>query len=304
MTRQSGLLHNFAPAKVNLGLHVLGKREDGYHEIESLVVFADIGDELSLDLSRPFALGVSGFSAADTGVNTKNLVWRAAKAFGEAFPQSKSGHFQLIKNLPVAAGLGGGSADAAACLRLLATANGIEFWDPRVFKMAHDLGADVPVCLESQSRMMRGVGETLGPEIEMPSLPAVLVNPGVGVATVDVFRGLAITGYPQAAQRAVGQLENFRTLEEVIPAIRNMVNDLEPAAVMLKPVIAGVLNALVKTAGAELVRMSGSGATCFAIFKTTKEAGQAAQSIRNMYPDWWVKASTLGSASIKVTVVK
>src|SRR5262252_7808990 len=181
-----------APAKVNLTLRVIGRRADGYHEIESLVAFADVGDTLTFSPGGALALSVAGPTAAAAGQIADNLVLKAARALAERVERLKLGGFALSKRLPVAAGLGGGSADAAAALRLLARANGLAPDDPRLFAAARESGADVPVCLEARARVMRGIGDVLSPPLDFPGLPALLVNPGVAVPTRDVFAALGL----------------------------------------------------------------------------------------------------------------
>ncbi len=179
-----------APAKVNLTLRVLGRRADGYHDIESLVVFAGVGDALTFTPGPALALAVRGPTARASGDVADNLVLKAARALAERVEGLKLGRFALSKRLPVAAGLGGGSADAAAALRLLARANGMALDDPRLMQAARATGADVPVCLDPRPRLMRGIGDLLSDPLDLPRLPAVLVNPGVAVPTRDVFAAL------------------------------------------------------------------------------------------------------------------
>ena len=183
------LLEEVAPAKVNLTLRVLGRRADGYHELESLVAFADVADRLALAPGRGLALEVRGPNAAQAGADADNLVLKAANALAGLIPGLILGAFALEKKLPVAAGIGGGSTDAAAALRLLARANNLAGDDPRVYAAARATGADVPVCLDPRTRLMRGIGEQLSAPLKLPPLDAVLVNPGVAVATKDVFAG-------------------------------------------------------------------------------------------------------------------
>jgi 4-diphosphocytidyl-2-C-methyl-D-erythritol kinase len=174
------ILTTRAPAKINLSLHIVRRREDGYHDLESLVAFAGSGDLLVLRPSRELSLETTGPTAAAAAAGAgDNLVLRAARALAERVPGLTLGAFHLTKRLPVAAGIGGGSSDAAAALRLLAQANDLALEDPRVFEAAHATGADVPVCLDPRARMMRGIGERLGPPIQLPPLAAVLVNPGI-----------------------------------------------------------------------------------------------------------------------------
>ena len=192
---ETSLVEN-APAKVNLTLRVLSRRADGYHELESLVVFAGCGDRLSFTPGGELTLDMSGPRAAHAGDTADNLVLKAARGLAALVPGHRLGAFELEKNLPVAAGLGGGSADAAAALRLLARANGLALDDPRIHQAARATGADVPVCLDPRPRLMRGIGEKLSAPLVLPPLHAVLVNPGVALATKDVFAGWTASRTP------------------------------------------------------------------------------------------------------------
>jgi 4-diphosphocytidyl-2-C-methyl-D-erythritol kinase len=286
----SQTLAAFAPAKVNLTLHVLGRRPDGYHELESLVAFADIGDRLTLVAGEGLALDVVGPTAVAAGADSDNLVLKAARALQERIAGVRLGRFSLEKQLPVAAGLGGGSSDAAAALRLIAQANGLALTDERVRDAARATGADVPVCLEPKARMMRGIGEILSPPIALPPLPAVLINPGVAVPTKDVFKALAapmLSGPPQPDDFFAIEVD-AAALISVLAARRN---DLEPPAVRLQPVIADVLGELRRASGCALARMSGSGATCFGLFNSAPAAEAAAQKIQAAHLTWWVRAT-------------
>ena len=283
-----------APAKINLTLRVLARRVDGYHEISSLVVFADCGDRLTLAPGGDLALTVHGPSAAQAGQSADNLVLKAARALAERFPDIVLGCFDLEKNLPVAAGIGGGSADAAAALRLLARANDLSLREPGVFAAARATGADVPVCLEPRPRLMSGIGEKLSEPLAVPPLHAVLVNPGVALATKDVF-----AGWTPAAElgdsfdvEAVAKTDYARFLQLVAA----QPNDLEPSAVKLAPVIGDVLAAVRALADCRLARMSGSGATCFGLFDASAGARHAAVALSSKYPQWWVHACVLGDA--------
>jgi 4-diphosphocytidyl-2-C-methyl-D-erythritol kinase len=278
----------FAPAKVNLTLHVIGRRADGYHEIESLVAFAGIGDRVAFAPGGALALVTRGPTAAAAGPSGDNLVLKAARLLMERVAGLKAGRFTLDKRLPVAAGLGGGSSDAAAVLRLLARHNGIALDDPRLREAARLTGADVPVCLDPRARMMRGIGEVLSAPLALEKLPAVLVNPGVFVPTKDVFAKLA------APQSPAVKTNNPAAAEAGMAEIRSGRNDLEPAAIALQPVIADVLAALRASARCRLARMSGSGATCFALFESGRAAIAAARALRAEHPRWWVRATTLG----------
>jgi len=284
-------------AKVNLTLRVVGRRVDGYHDLESLVAFADCGDRLALAPGPELKLDTTGPLAGDCGDVADNLVLRAALLLAEHVPGLKLGEFTLDKVLPVAAGIGGGSADAAAALRLLARLNDLALDDPRLREVALLTGADVPVCLLSRASGMTGVGETLSP-LALPTMPCVLVNPRVAVATKDVFAGLGLrngellVGATDVLQSPAWP-EDGASLEEWVEALAENSNDLEPPAIRIQPVIGEVLSALNATNGAWLARMSGSGATCFAIYENTAEAGRAAEKLRLDHPGWWVHAGTL-----------
>jgi 4-diphosphocytidyl-2-C-methyl-D-erythritol kinase len=284
-----------APAKVNLTLRVIGRRADGYHEIESLVAFASIGDVLAFAPGRSLALAVRGPTAAAAGEPADNLVLKAAQALAELVRPLKLGRFVLSKRLPVAAGLGGGSADAAAALRLLARRNRIAADDARLMAAARATGADVPVCLDPRPRLMRGIGEVLSPPLPLPRLPAVLLNPGVSVATRDVFAALCARPIAQIERRAFEPASFPSGRDELIEALARGVNDLEGAAISLHPGIAEALAALRAVRGCRLARMSGSGATCFALFDTARAAAVAARNLRAARPRWWIRESVIGS---------
>lgn len=292
MTAASGELAEFAPAKVNLTLHVLGRRSDGYHEIESLVAFAGIGDRLTFRPGAQLELAVSGPTGAAAGSAEDNLVLKAERALAAGVDGLRLGNFALDKQLPVAAGLGGGSSDAAAALRLLARVNDLSLDDERVWAAARATGADVPVCLDPRARMMRGVGEILSNPMNLPELPAVLINPGVAVPTKDVFAALAapaLTGPPEP--------DEFIAIDtdaaSLVPLLAARRNDLQTPAIRMQPVIADVLLALERSANCLLARMSGSGATCFGLFGSPGTAEEAAQRMKAAHPGWWVRATTL-----------
>lgn len=282
-----------APAKVNLTLAVLGRRRDGYHALDSLVAFARLGDRVTFSPRQPLALIVRGANAARAGALDDNLVLKAARALAADMRGLTLGAFTLDKRLPVAGGLGGGSSDAGAALRLLARANRIALDDPRLYRVARRIGADVPVCVDPRPRWMRGIGEILSPPLAIPKLAAVLVNPGVAVATAKVFAtlGLKPGGGLKRARRARALPREFDAFVEYLSA---QGNDLEPAAIGLQPAIARVLAALRKEPGCRLARMSGSGATCFGLFPSSRAAAAAARSIAAAHPGWWARASDLG----------
>jgi 4-diphosphocytidyl-2-C-methyl-D-erythritol kinase len=284
-------------AKVNLTLRVVGRRVDGYHDLESMVAFADCADQLSLTPGAVLNLKTTGPLALACGETSDNLVFKAAQLLGERVPGLKLGEFTLDKVLPVAAGIGGGSADAAAALRLLAQANGLAFDDPRLIEVARLTGADVPVCLASGACVMTGVGETLLP-LSLPKMPCVLVNPRVAVATRDVFaelglrNGELLVGATDVLQ-ATAWPEDGASLEDWVEVLSAGSNDLEIPATRIQPVIGEVIAALNATNGAWLARMSGSGATCFAIYENTADAQRAADKIQLDHPGWWVHAGVL-----------
>jgi 4-diphosphocytidyl-2-C-methyl-D-erythritol kinase len=279
-----------APAKVNLTLRVLRRRPDGYHDLTSLVAFADAADVVTLMPGEAPGLVVTGPTADACGATGDNLVLKAVAALSARVPGLKAGRFILDKQLPVAAGLGGGSADAAAALRLLARANALSADDPRLDEAAGAVGADVPVCLRSVARMMEGVGHDLAAPLALAPLPAVLVNPGVAVATRDVFTALRFD--PQAA--ASGNDEPPPSDPQALLAwLRAGVNDLEKPALALAPAIGEALEALGGQPGVQLARMSGSGATCFGLFADAEAASAAAHALAREHPQWWVRATTL-----------
>lgn len=268
-----------APAKINLALHVRARRGDGYHELETLFAFVADGDTvtlapgpLSLAITGPFSEGLSG--------EGDNLVLRAARAFAAAFDLPEGGAFTLDKHLPVASGIGGGSADAAAALRALARANEIAIDDPKLFDIAAALGSDVPACLLGRTALGQGRGERLVPLDGPTGMPVLLVNPGVAVSTAAVFKawdGVDLGAMPEG---------------DVLDVALAARNDLEPPARRLAPEIDKVL-ALLAEGTPLLARMSGSGATCFALYATTAERGAAAERIRAAQPSYWCLETTL-----------
>ncbi|HLH97478.1 MAG TPA: 4-(cytidine 5'-diphospho)-2-C-methyl-D-erythritol kinase [Xanthobacteraceae bacterium] len=293
-----------APAKVNLTLRVLGRRPDGYHEIESLVVFAGVGDTLTFTPGKNLMLKVLGPTAALAGDLADNLVLKAVRALGERYEGLRLGQFVLSKHLPVAAGVGGGSADAAAALRHLARQNHIRMDDARLLDAARSTGADIPVCLDPQPRMMRGIGEILSAPWRIPPLPALLINPRVAVPTKEVFKALGApslapghASVPIQDEWANGT-DQSRSCEpscdDVIAYVTDRNNDLEAPAIALNPTIGQALDALRLLPGCRLARMSGSGATCFALFPTRRAAQAAARILRAARPTWWIRPTVLG----------
>ena len=279
-----------APAKINLYLHVVGRRVDGYHLLDSLVVFAEAGDvvrvrpapgqDLSLKISGPFAPAVQS--------EPDNLVLRAARTMAEAAGRTTDLAFSLEKNLPVAAGLGGGSSDAAAAMHALSRLWGLDWKADRLAELGLVLGADVPACLAGVPVFVGGIGGELAPAPGLPPLWAVLANPGQPLATPEVFA--ARRGPFSEFARWRGDIGDADELAGLLAARRN---DLEPAARSLKPVVGDALSALTGLPGALLARMAGSGATCFALFSSAEDAAAGARRLAVERPQWWVTATRL-----------
>ena len=290
------MLTDIGRAKVNLTLRVVGRRVDGYHDLESVVAFADCADSLTLTPGSELRLETTGPMARACGEIADNLVLKAASLLAQRVPDMKVGTFILDKVLPVAAGIGGGSADAAAALRLLARLNGLAADDARLIEVALETGADVPVCLASRACDMTGIGEGLLP-LNLPRMPAVLVNPSVAVATRDVFSALGL----RSGELLVGATdviespawpEDGTSITDWVAELALVANDLEAPAIRIQPGIGEVLDVL-GGSGALLARMSGSGATCFAIYAEAALAQRAAETILRAHPEWWVHAGVL-----------
>ena len=280
------MLSERARAKVNLTLRVLGRRADGYHELDSLVAFASVGDTVSLAPDRRLALTISGPQGAGLD-SADNLVLRAADALAAVFPGLRLGAFHLAKRLPVASGIGGGSADAAAAIRLLCRLNAIGFDDPRGPRSC-------ALDRRRSSRLPRlegadhaRIGDELGPELHMPPLVAVLVNPGVAVETRAVFSELGLEPGTAISSPDDAVLDDFAT------TLLQGRNDLEAPAHAVAPQIGRVLSALRTLPECRLARMSGSGATCFGLFDDCRKAAAAAQTLATGHPAWWVKPTLL-----------
>jgi 4-diphosphocytidyl-2-C-methyl-D-erythritol kinase len=282
-----------APAKVNLTLGVLGRRADGWHELDSVVAFAGCGDWLAFEPADALSLTIDGPTAAAAGPTDDNLVLRAARALAERIPRLALGRFHLLKLLPVAAGLGGGSSDAAAALRALAAANDLASDDVRLFAAAAAVSSDAPVCLCPGARYMTGRGERLGPALGLPPLAAVLANPGVAVATPAVFAALGLAAGARLDATPAPRLEPGCGAARALEALTAGRNDLQASAIGIAPAIGDTLAALARLDGARLARMSGSGATCFALFDDRHAAARAARMLRAARPGWWVRATYL-----------
>lgn len=289
----SPVLTTRARAKLNLSLHVVGRRPDGYHALESLVAFASVADHLSLDADKPEGLIVQGPFASAAGEDQDNLVLKAVRQLRQFKPALRCGHLTLTKYLPAQAGLGGGSADAAATLRLLARLNGLSLDDPELLEAARLIGADVPVCLRSRPVMMRGIGDELGEVLNLPKIHAVLVKPPVGMATPEVFRQLGLEKGEQTNRLPHPEC-SATSAQELIVHLHRLGNDLQAPANAIGPVIGEALAALSQQQGCRLARMSGSGSAVFALFESAAQAKNAAGLLAGTYGNWWVKPTVIG----------
>lgn len=270
----------FVPAKVNLTLHVTGQREDGFHLLDSLVMFADVGDRVTLRMADETRLSVEGPMSDGVPTDSTNLVLRAADLM------NVTADILLEKHLPAAAGLGGGSGDAAATLRVLSGLTG-----KKVPEDAIGLGADVPVCLCCKAARVRGIGNEVEQVPDMPLLHAVLVNPNLPVLTAEVFGRLENKDNPPMPE----PLPDLANPADLISWLGEMRNDLQPPAIEAEPVIQKVFEALQVTPGCLLVRMSGSGGTCFGLYADAETAGSAAGRLQEAFPSWWVAATQLNA---------
>ena len=285
----AALVREEARAKVNLALHVTARRADGYHELDTLAAFPPFGDVLQARPADDLSLTLTGPFAADLGPSGDNLVMRAATALRAAFAIEAGAALSLEKRLPVASGIGGGSADAAAALRALARLWRIDRGDPRIAEIAARLGADVPMCLASRPLRATGIGEVLSPVADFPAAGLLLVNPRVSVATPAIFKALKNSDNPPLGD--IPALADAKALADWLATTRN---DLQPPAIETAPVIAEVLAVLDALPGALLARMSGSGATCFALFSEEATATAAGDALAATRPDWWICRTVLG----------
>ncbi|SIS59044.1 4-diphosphocytidyl-2-C-methyl-D-erythritol kinase [Roseivivax lentus] len=274
------MIEERAPAKINLTLHVTGQRPDGYHLLDSLVVFAALGDMVRVEEAETLSLAVTGLMAAGVPDGEDNLVLQAARFLDPV----RGARIVLEKHLPSAAGIGGGSSDAAATLRALSA-----LWGVPLPRNCLSLGADVPMCLAPGAQRVSGIGEGALPLSGLPSLPAVLVNPGLSVPTPDVFAALKEKNHPPMPAR-LPALGDFGALTRFLDTTRN---DLTAPASAQAPEIGTVLEAL---EDARIARMSGSGATCFGLYPDAAAARAAATRIGEAHPDWWVADTTLNPA--------
>ncbi|MGB3720430.1 MAG: 4-(cytidine 5'-diphospho)-2-C-methyl-D-erythritol kinase [Proteobacteria bacterium] len=284
-----------ARAKVNLTLRVLGRRADGYHELQSLVAFADVGDEVELDLTAPPSVSMKGPYAI--AISGPNLVETTLQRLAQTEPRFRLGAVTIEKNLPVAAGLGGGSADAAATLRVIRAANPAFAHSIDWLGIAASLGADVPVCFLDRTALMWGIGEKLRAVDALPRLPAVLVTPDADVPadkTRQVFRELAAGPVPESNDSEPDLPPSLECVDELVNFLRQYDNDLAAPARKVVPAIADAEGLLAACAACLLVRVSGAGPTCYGIFPNPEIAQAAAQRISAARPNWWVRAVTLG----------
>lgn len=284
-------MQRLAPAKINLFLHVGGRRADGYHDLFSLVVFADCGDSMQATSASRTSLAISGPHAAGLAADNTNLVLRAAGALRQWADANghASGEVELAleKNLPVASGIGGGSSDAAATLLLLAQLWALPVPQEELFRIGRSLGADVPVCLRALPTIMSGDGESLAPAPDLPDFALVLVNPGVAVATADVFAGLQV----RTGAQPLAWPKCFASLRELVVFLDRTSNDLSAPAKRIAPAIMQAERALVQSKDCLLARMSGSGATCFGIYPDIETARRTASALRAQHAGWWVEAA-------------
>jgi 4-diphosphocytidyl-2-C-methyl-D-erythritol kinase len=279
-----------APAKLNLYLHVTGRRADGYHLLDSLAAFSDIGDRLSVAPAPRLTLEITGPFARDLAEDDprKNLVWRAAEALAARLDRVPDVALTLEKNLPVASGIGGGSSDAAAALKALAAHWQASLDEQTLCAIAAELGADVPVCVVARASFFGGIGDEIVPAPPLPPAPLLLVNPGIALPTASVFRARQGAFSPPARFAAAPA-----SVAELAALLKERRNDLTDAAIGIVPAIGTVLARLAAQPGVLLARMSGSGATCFALFETTAAAEAAAASLKLEQPRWWVAPGQL-----------
>jgi len=276
----------FAPAKINLFLHVGRRCDDGFHLLQSLVAFADVGDTIAVEPARTVSLVIEGPFARALAPEHDNIILRTVQAASAKSGIDRGVRIALTKNLPVAAGIGGGSADAAATLRCLQRLWGVT--KQQTGELAESLGADVPVCLVSSPAWMEGRGERVSPASVLPPVFLLLVNPGIAIQTATVFGALGVRRGVEGTKPA-----RWTTFDDFIAYLRTTSNDLEAPAHEIAPSIASVLAAISGCQGAELARVSGSGPTCFGLFRQSQEAAAAAEVLNNREPSWWIRATEL-----------
>ena len=284
-------IHEWASAKINLFLHVGEKRKDGFHALQSLAAAAQAGDVLDFAPAEALSLSIAGPFAAGLSGEDDNLILRAARALSARADCTHGAHIALNKNLPVASGIGGGSADAAAALRGLRRLWKLSLNDAALAEVAAVLGSDVPVCLASAPAWMEGRGEIVTPLATLPRLALLLVNPGAAVPTKSVFAALA----RRSGTGMVVEGLAFQYPGELLAFLEQTANDLEMPALAIQPMIAEVLATLRALPGVLFARMSGSGATCFAIFSSDESCAQAAEMLRARQPGWWIMPTSSSS---------
>lgn len=273
------MLHAVAPAKINLYLHITGKREDGYHLLDSLVVFADTGDEITVAPADDVSLSIEGEFASAVGNDEDNLVLRAARLLQQDAKVPTGAAITLTKHLPVAAGLGGGSSDAATTLKLLSQLWGLSYTVEALSALALPLGSDLPVCLYAQPAFMSGIGDVVDAALATPPLYMLLVNPRKGLSTPDVY-GAYVHEERQSEPLMLGS--------SLIASLKDMRNDLQRPAISLCSKIGEVLLELDTQINCEVARLCGSGATCYGLFSDKASCERAADTIRREHPDWWL----------------
>lgn len=274
------VVETFVPAKVTLTLHVTGQRDDGYHTMDSLAMFADLGDRMTITMPGEYHLTLKGPMADGVPEDDTNLVIRAAQLM------RMKADFVLEKNIPNAAGLGGGPGDAAATLRILSGFGGKPVPGDGI-----ELSADVPICLQSEPARVTGIGDIVTPLYDLPSLHAVLVNPRLPVLTEEVFRRLK----HKVNRPMPDRLPSFEKPAAFVAWLKDMRNDLQEPAIEKEPVIKQVFDTLERTPGCLLTRMSGSGGTCFGIYNDEETARSAAGRLRESHSAWWVAATVLNA---------
>ncbi|MBL4740013.1 MAG: 4-(cytidine 5'-diphospho)-2-C-methyl-D-erythritol kinase [Sneathiella sp.] len=279
-------LSRLAKAKVNLCLHITGRRDDGYHLLESLVCFPECGDVLDVRPSDQLSLREAGPFAGKMGPWQDNLILKAAELLRRQYGVVAGAEIHINKILPVASGIGGGSSDAATVLHLLGKLWSITISDSELMKLGAELGADLPICLYGDAAIMSGIGEVISPVKSIPSLGILLVNQGVHVSTQDIFRSLG----PIVPKTDLPKMEGL-CKDAFIQALNECRNDLQAGAVRVAPSIGTVLAKLDGLDGCLLSRMSGSGATCFGLFDTVKQAESAKEAIQRTEPGWWLSVS-------------
>ena len=285
------ILYEFAPAKINLALHILKKLDNGLHSLSSLVSFVDIGDEISMKIAQADRLEITGRFAKQLANESDNLILQALKIFRKKYPNALpfGVEFTLKKNLPLASGIGGGSSDAAAALRLLAKISNDEIAQNDLYEIAIKLGADVPVCLSARTCLMTGIGEKITPVEQFLNGYIVLVNPLINISTAEVFSLLK-----QIKNKPLKNIkEPFKNIEQLANWLQSTNNDLLNPAIEIVPIIKQITSSLKATNGCHFARMSGSGATIFALYSSQQQAQNAAQQMQNKYKNFWVKSGKI-----------